>query len=61
MPYANNKDADQHAHLRSLISIFVIRSLYSILPLVCVSEISSPYLVFVTEQAEDSSHDEAHI
>ena len=27
MPFANNKDADQPAHLRSLISIFVVRSL----------------------------------
>ena len=30
MPYANNKDADQPAHSRSLISVFVIRCLDSI-------------------------------
>ena len=31
MSYANNKDAAQPAHLRSLISAFVVRSLDSIL------------------------------
>ena len=41
MPYANNKDADQPAHPRSLISIFVIRCLDRILSLVPISEISS--------------------
>ena len=30
LPYANNKDADQPAHPRSLISVFIIRSLDSI-------------------------------
>ena len=34
MPYANNKDADQPAHPRSLISVFVVRCLDSIFPLV---------------------------
>ena len=33
MPYANNKDADQPAHQRSLISVFVSRCLDSITPL----------------------------
>ena len=32
MPYANNKDTEQSAHLRSLISPFVIRSLDSTIP-----------------------------
>ena len=41
LPYANNKDADQPAHLRSLISVFVIRCLDSIMPLVSISEISN--------------------
>ena len=41
LPYANNKGADQPAHLRSLISTFVVRCPDSILSLVSVSEISS--------------------
>ena len=41
LPYANNKDADQPAHLCSLISIFVIHCLASIISLVSLSEISS--------------------
>ena len=32
VPDANNKDADQSAHPRSLISVFVVRTLDSILP-----------------------------
>ena len=40
MPYANNKDADQPAQTRILISAFVIRSLDSIISLVSRSEIS---------------------
>ena len=40
MPYANNKDADQPAHPRSLISVFVIRFLDSIISLVSISKIS---------------------
>ena len=51
MPYANNKGADQTAqikgadqpaHLRSLISAFVVRCLYSIIPLLDIAEISRP-------------------
>ena len=38
MPYANNKDTNQLAHPRSLNSIFVIRCLDSIMPLVSISE-----------------------
>ena len=41
MPYANNKDADQPAHPRSLISVFVMHYLDSITPLVSIFEISS--------------------
>ena len=40
MPYANNKGADQPAHPRSLISAFIVRCLYSIIPLVSIFEIS---------------------
>ena len=39
MPYANNKDADQHEHPRSLVSISVVRCLDSIMSLVSISEI----------------------
>ena len=51
MPYANNKGADQPAHLRRLISAFVVRCLDSIIPLVSISEISSLYLASVAAQA----------
>ena len=50
MPYANNKGTDQPAHPRSLISVFVIRCLDSIIPLVSIYEISSLWLVSVAEQ-----------
>ena len=40
MPYANNKGADQPAHPRSLISVFVVRSLDSIIYLASRSKIS---------------------
>ena len=36
IPYANNEDADQSMHPRSLISVFVIRCLESIIYIVCV-------------------------
>ena len=39
LPYANNKGADQPAHLSSLISAFVVRCLDSIISLVSISEI----------------------
>ena len=72
MQYANNKGADQPAHLRSLINAFVVRFLDSIIPLVSISHISSLCLASVTAQAslyliwsrtlEDGfSHDVAHI
>ena len=50
MPYANNKGADQPAHLRSLISALIVHCLDSMIPLVSISEISSLYLVSVTVQ-----------
>ena len=34
MPYVNNKGADQPAHPRSLISVFVVRCLDNIIPLI---------------------------
>ena len=40
MSYANNKDADQPAHPRSLISTFVVRCLDSIISLGSIDEIS---------------------
>ena len=42
MLYANNKFADQSTHLRSLISVFVVRCLASIIPLLAMSKISRP-------------------
>ena len=47
MTYVNNKCADQPAHWQSLINIFVIRSLDSIIPLVAKSKISRPCLASV--------------
>ena len=40
MPYENNKDADQPAHPRSLVSAFVVRCLNSIIPILAKSKIS---------------------
>ena len=40
MLYANNKHADQPAHPGSLISLFVIHCLDSILPLLAISKLS---------------------
>ena len=51
MPHANNKDADQPAHPCSLISIFVIRCLDSIIPILAKSKLSRLMLVSVVEQA----------
>ena len=47
----NNKGADQPAHPHSLISVFVVRCLDSIIPLVSISEMASLYLAFVAAQA----------
>ena len=49
--FANNKGADQPAHLRSLISAFVIRLLESIIYSLATSEISIFKLVSVDGQA----------
>ena len=51
MSYTNNKGADQPAHPRSLISVFVVRCLDSIVPILVKSKISRLLLVFVGEQA----------
>ena len=56
MQYANNKGVDQPAHQRSLISIFVVRCLDSIIPLVSISETSSLYLASVAAQTGLSQH-----
>ena len=40
MPYANNKDADQPAHPRSLISTFVVCCLDSMLCILGISKVS---------------------
>ena len=39
LPYANNKDADQPAHLRSLISVFVVWCLDRIIPILSIFKI----------------------
>ena len=51
LSYANNKDANQPPHLRSLISAFVVRCLESIISILTISKISRPWLVLVAEQA----------
>ena len=72
MPNANNKDSDQPAHLRSLISIFVVRCLDNIIPWVSISKISSLHLASVAVHASFESYlvenhkgrfscDEAHV
>ena len=40
MLYANNKDADQPAHPRSLISVLVVRCFDSIIPILAICKIS---------------------
>ena len=51
MSYSNNKGADQPAHPCSLISVFVVRCLDSVMSLVSVTKISSLMLASVAEQA----------
>ena len=46
MPYANNKGADQPAHLHNLISVFVV-----IIPIFVISKISRLLLASGAEQA----------
>ena len=50
MRVANNKDADQPAHARSLISAFVIRLLEIIISRLASSEISTFWLGTVAEE-----------
>ena len=50
MSYANNKGADQPAHLRRLISAFVFRCLDSIISLDSIAEISRLWLASVAAQ-----------
>ena len=50
MPYVTNKGADQPAHLRCLISAFVVRCLDSMISKLAKPKISRPYLVSVAEQ-----------
>ena len=40
MPYANNKDADQPAHPRSLVSAFIIHSIDSIITIDAIPKFS---------------------
>ena len=40
MPYANNKGADQPAHLHSLISTFVVHCLDSMICILAISKVS---------------------
>ena len=61
LPYANNKGADQPAHPRSLIIIFVVRCLDSIISLVSVSENWSLFESFLVANPEEGfCRDEAH-
>ena len=50
MPCANNKGADQPAHLHNLIRAFVVRRLNGTIPLVSIPEISNLYLASVAAQ-----------
>ena len=72
MPYANNKGADQPAHLRSLISAFVVRCLESIIPQVFYIQNFKPlpsfcgsagrFESYLVENPEDRfSRDVAHL
>ena len=49
--YVNNKDADQPAHLCSLISIFVVYSLDNMISIYAISNVSRLKQVSVAEQA----------
>ena len=50
-PYANNKDTDQPAHPRSLVSVLLVLYLDSIIPVVAMYEIASVLVFSVAEQA----------
>ena len=51
MPYANNRSADQSAHLCSLISAFVVHCLDNIIPIPAKSKIFRLKLASEAEQA----------
>ena len=51
MSYANNKDADQPAHPRSLINVLVVRLLDSVTPILAKSKISRLWLASEAEHA----------
>ena len=68
LPYANNKGADQPAHLCSLISAFLVCCLGSIIPVVSISKISrlcswtDRFESYLVKNPEDRfSHDVAHL
>ena len=66
MPYANNNDADQPAHPRSLFRAFVVRRcLDSIIAILSKSEISrlkrAGLRVTWSDARRQISHDVAHI
>ena len=51
MPYANNKGADQPAHLRILISAFVVRCSDSMICILAIAKVSKFYLGSVADQS----------
>ena len=72
MPYVNNKGTDQPAHLRSLISTFVVRCLDSMIHILALCKVSRFLIISVALMAglnltwskipEDTfSRDMAHI
>ena len=68
MPYANNKEADQSAHLRSLIGVVVIRCLDSTTPVFALTKVSrlsswaDRFASYLIENSEDRfSRDVAHL
>ena len=52
----NNKDADQPAHLFSLISSFVVHCVDSMMPMVALSKISRHQLASLTKKASFKSY-----
>ena len=51
MPYAKNKDTDEPAHPRSLISAFLVRCLDSTVSILDLSNMSCLWLASEAEQA----------
>ena len=54
LPYVNNKDADQPAHPRSLISAFVVHCQDSMISKLAKSKLSRLKLVSEAEQVDSS-------